>query len=301
MFRSIKNKNSFYVLGVSGGPDSMFLLDKMRKLKYKLIVAHVNYKKRNTSDYDEKIVSDYCNKFKINFLSLNPKNYEKGNFQSLARKIRYDFFFSLANKFSTKNIVIAHNFEDSLETYQLQLKRKSLFKCWGLQFVSFQKEYFIFRPILSFKKNEIFRYLKNNKIHYGIDETNYSLIYERNIVRKKIFSLSDSEKNDMMNEIIKKNKDLDLINNELKNKSINLINKNILHLNNEWFSSSLEIKKRLIYNWVNDCSEGKFLQRKKSILTEIIKQLSSKKNEIIINIGENFRIKKKRNIAFIDI
>src|ERR1700744_851053 len=129
MFRSIKDKKSFYVLGVSGGPDSMFLLDKMRKLKYNLIVAHVNYKKRVSSDRDEKIVSDYCNRFKIKFFSFSPKNYEKGNFQSLARKIRYDFFFSIADIFSTKNIVIAHNFEDSLETYQLQLKRKSLFKC----------------------------------------------------------------------------------------------------------------------------------------------------------------------------
>jgi tRNA(Ile)-lysidine synthetase-like protein len=125
MFRSIKNKDYFYVLGVSGGPDSMFLLDKMRKLKYNLIVAHVNYKKRSDSDFDEKVVHDYCRKFKIKFFSFHPKSYEKGNFQSLARKIRYDFFFSIANKFATKRIVIAHNFEDLLETYQLQLKRNS--------------------------------------------------------------------------------------------------------------------------------------------------------------------------------
>ena len=43
------NKSTTYVIGVSGGPDSMFLLDKMNKLGYKIIVAHVNYKKRSES------------------------------------------------------------------------------------------------------------------------------------------------------------------------------------------------------------------------------------------------------------
>jgi tRNA(Ile)-lysidine synthase TilS/MesJ len=58
-------KNNLYILAVSGGPDSMFLLDKMRSEAYNLVVAHVNYKKRIDSDWDEKIVRDYCQTYSL--------------------------------------------------------------------------------------------------------------------------------------------------------------------------------------------------------------------------------------------
>jgi len=56
----ILNQQHFYVLAVSGGPDSMFLLDNLRQKRYKLIVAHVNYHKRKESDRDEELVKEYC-------------------------------------------------------------------------------------------------------------------------------------------------------------------------------------------------------------------------------------------------
>jgi len=52
----IINKKYFYILAISGGPDSMFLLDKMRSLNYNFAVAHVNYHHREESDQDEEIV-----------------------------------------------------------------------------------------------------------------------------------------------------------------------------------------------------------------------------------------------------
>lgn len=54
--KNILSKNNLYVVAVSGGPDSMFLLDSMRIGGYKFIVAHVNYHKRIDSDYDENLV-----------------------------------------------------------------------------------------------------------------------------------------------------------------------------------------------------------------------------------------------------
>ncbi|CAI2192124.1 4246_t:CDS:2, partial [Funneliformis geosporum] len=59
------SKNKLYVLAVSGGSDSMFLLEKMRGEGCNLVVAHVNYKKRENSDYDEKVVKDYCQKYSL--------------------------------------------------------------------------------------------------------------------------------------------------------------------------------------------------------------------------------------------
>jgi tRNA(Ile)-lysidine synthase len=56
----ILNKKHFYILAVSGGPDSMFLLDKMRNLNYNFAVAHVNYHQREESSYDEELIRSYC-------------------------------------------------------------------------------------------------------------------------------------------------------------------------------------------------------------------------------------------------
>ncbi|WNE41335.1 MAG: tRNA(Ile)-lysidine synthase [Mycoplasmataceae bacterium] len=301
-----KNKNSLYIIGVSGGPDSMFLLDKMRKLGYNVVAAHVNYEKRLDSYVDEKIVFDYCNKFGIQFFLHKPTSYGKGNFQNIAREIRYNFFFDIADKLSNNvdlsvdGIVIAHNFEDLLETYKLQIKRKSFVNYWGLPFKVFKYKYWIFRPILKFTKFEILNYLNKAMIDYAIDESNKTSIYQRNIIRKEIFSLSKSEKINISKEIDEKNKDLNFLIKKFKRISEMLINFNYISLNKIWIESDFEIQQRLIYFWINNFSKEVFVQRKKNIIFEIVKQLNSQKKKIVIEIGKGFKIEKNNNLAFIE-
>jgi tRNA(Ile)-lysidine synthetase-like protein len=128
-------KNRLYIVAVSGGPDSMFLLEKMRLERLNLVVSHVNYKKRESSDYDEKLVRNYCQKY---FLPCEIYQFQGSeyapisNFQDKARQIRYDFLQKLADKYRTKYIAVAHQLDDHLETYLLQKKRKSLVEHWGL-------------------------------------------------------------------------------------------------------------------------------------------------------------------------
>ena len=122
-------KNKLYILAVSGGPDSLFLLEKMRLGGYNLMAAHVNYKKRKNSDYDEKLVKDYCQKYSLSCEIYQVQNSEYNsvsNFQDRARQIRYNFFQKLATKYQTKYIVIAHHRDDHRETYLLQKQKKSL-------------------------------------------------------------------------------------------------------------------------------------------------------------------------------
>jgi tRNA(Ile)-lysidine synthetase-like protein len=126
---SLFDKNNLYILAVSGGSDSMFLLEKMRCEEYNLVVAHINYKKREDSDYDEKLVRDYCQKYSLpcEVYQFQGSEYSSiSNFQDKARKIRYDFFRKLADKYRTKYIVVAHHLDDHLETYLLQKQRCSL-------------------------------------------------------------------------------------------------------------------------------------------------------------------------------
>ena len=122
-------ENRLYILAVSGGPDSMFLLDKMRSEGFNLVVAHVNYKKRENSDYDEKLVRNYCQKHSLLYevYQFQGSEYSSiNNFQDKARRIRYDFCQELAQKYQTKYIAVAHHLDDHLETYLLQKQRNSL-------------------------------------------------------------------------------------------------------------------------------------------------------------------------------
>jgi tRNA(Ile)-lysidine synthase len=125
----ILNKNILYILAVSGGSDSMFLLDKMRSENYNLVVAHVNYQKRVDSGWDEKVVRNYCQKYSLSCEVYQVKGSEYNsisNFQNQARQIRYSFFQKLAQKYQTKYIAVAHHWDDHCETYLLQKQRKSL-------------------------------------------------------------------------------------------------------------------------------------------------------------------------------
>ena len=89
------------VVACSGGPDSMALLDQLNKQGKDIVVAHVNYKHRDTADRDEKIVKEYCKKYDIPVRVLYPVH-EKGNFQAWARDVRYAFFEEVADEFDTK-------------------------------------------------------------------------------------------------------------------------------------------------------------------------------------------------------
>ncbi|CAH1755782.1 23655_t:CDS:2 [Entrophospora sp. SA101] len=128
-------KDKLWIAGISGGPDSMFLLDKLRQENYKIIVAHVNYKRRVDSDFDEELVKQYCQKFSLPLEVYQVPNSEYNyvsNFQDKARRIRYNYFQKIADKYQTKYIVVAHHLDDHLETYLLQAQRKSLLEYWGL-------------------------------------------------------------------------------------------------------------------------------------------------------------------------
>jgi len=126
------NKDKKYLAAVSGGPDSMAMLDQYKDQI--AIVCHVNYNKRNSSIRDKQIVLDYCkkNNLECECLDIDKKIYELNshrNFQTLARELRYSFFENIGKKYQIFNLLVAHNLDDFLETAYMQQTRhsKSLF------------------------------------------------------------------------------------------------------------------------------------------------------------------------------
>lgn len=127
-----------YLVAVSGGSDSIFLLNNILKKidKKNIIVCHVNYNFRVDSNIDQKIVQDFCleHNLKLEILNVNQNYLElKTNFESWARTLRYDFFNEIANKYNIFNLLVAHNLNDLIETYLLQKQRNNQVNYYGLK------------------------------------------------------------------------------------------------------------------------------------------------------------------------
>jgi tRNA(Ile)-lysidine synthase len=186
----LKNKVAYYIIAVSGGPDSMCLLNKYKHRD--ICVCHVNYLKRESSNRDEEIVRNYClkNNIKLEVLRVSEemyRDYKKmygNNFECVARNIRYDFFITNLKKYNAKYILVGHNYNDHLETAYSMMEKKSKALYYGIMQVSGRKDTIILRPIMNMYKADTEKYCKKHNVPYGIDETNFDPKYTRNRIRQ---------------------------------------------------------------------------------------------------------------------
>lgn len=124
--------NDKIVVAVSGGPDSMALLDLVLELKDKknlnIICAHVNHNVRKESDSEANMVLQFCKQHGIVFEYMKIDNYEMGNFHSVARQKRYAFFDLLVKRYKANYLFTAHHLDDLMETILMRLVRGSTLK-----------------------------------------------------------------------------------------------------------------------------------------------------------------------------
>nr|VZR99384.1 tRNA(Ile)-lysidine synthase [Mycoplasma feriruminatoris] len=302
---NLSNINKFekYLIAVSGGPDSVFLLCNVIKIidPNNLVVCHVNYNFRSDSNIDQKIVSDLCKKFNLKLELLNvQKNYDllKENFESWAREKRYDFFNKIAKKYNIYNLLVAHNLNDLIETYLLQLQRNNLVDYYGLRTVSMYKDLVVYRPLLDVKKSEILNYLHTNKISYAIDSTNSDTKYQRNKIRA---TLNENSFTKIKNQINKANDSLK----NIKKIVDNYLNENIIDneliLNKDLFLLDDDCIKRIIYQYFKLVNkENLLLNRSNKTISEIAKRLvSSNKSYWKINLNDHSLIKDYNKLFII--
>lgn len=168
-----------YVVAVSGGVDSVGLLDVLAKQKnLDLIVAHFDHGIRKDSSEDKKFVEDLAKKYALPFESSNG-NLGSHASEELARKARYDFLRSVKAKQNANAIITAHHQDDVIETILINLLRGTRRR--GLS--SLQSTNEIVRPFLSVSKNKIKSYATENNLQWREDATNQDPKYLRNWVR----------------------------------------------------------------------------------------------------------------------
>jgi tRNA(Ile)-lysidine synthase len=171
-----------YVAAVSGGVDSMVLLDMLTKMpEVHVIVAHFDHGIRPDSDEDRKLVEAAAGRYGLPFVSaradLGPDASE-----ATAREARYGFLYQVRRQYDAKAIITAHHQDDLLETAILNVLRGTGRK--GL--ASLQSTEDIVRPLLSTTKEAIRRYAAEHRIAWREDSTNADDRYARNYVRHSI-------------------------------------------------------------------------------------------------------------------
>ena len=184
---SFLNKSKLLVC-VSGGVDSMVLINLLKRLNYDVSIAHCNFNLRNDeSDLDEDFVKSYAFNNSIQFFSKSfVTQLRKHSMQMAARNLRYKWFYNILKTEKLDYIITAHHLDDSLETFILNLSRASGIE--GLTGIK-QLNDVIARPLLVFSKNEILNYAKANSIKWREDSTNKKNNYQRNQIRNEIIPL----------------------------------------------------------------------------------------------------------------
>lgn len=185
-------KNKSFLLAVSGGVDSMVLLDLFVKAKLKCFVAHCNFQLRDKdSDLDEKLVTEYCSKnnipIHIKRFSTKSINTEKPtSTQMLARELRYNWFKELKQLIAYEYLVVAHHATDQIETVLLNLVRGT-----GISGLRGMKETNgdIIRPFLHYSKEDILFYAEKNSVQWREDVSNQKNDYKRNLIRNEVLPL----------------------------------------------------------------------------------------------------------------
>lgn len=193
-----------YVVACSFGPDSMALLSAAIEEKLNVVVAHVNYRKREAAIKEQKNLTKFCQERNIKLFVLDLLNRKPtGNFQEWARKVRYEFFKDVLENECADSVLIAHNEDDVIETYIMQKRRGNIVKNYG---ISKENEVFgvkILRPLLNYSKQYLQDYDDEKHIPYSIDESNLRDDYTRNKIRHSIVQkMSVIERQNTINEII---------------------------------------------------------------------------------------------------
>ncbi len=170
-----------YVVAVSGGVDSVVLLDLLSKQKdLDLTVAHFDHGIRSNSYEDEQFVKNLAEKYKLPFISDRGELGANAS-EEKAREARYRFLRKVAKE-NNATLVLAHHKDDVLETIIINLLRGTGWR--GLS--SLRSTEKTIRPLIKVSKQDILDYAKKHKLNWREDPSNQDTKYLRNYVRLKI-------------------------------------------------------------------------------------------------------------------
>ena len=312
LFREILNINKKYnliesndiiVVGFSGGPDSVFLVEMLKKLKnfinFKIYLVHINHLLRGEdADSDENFSFEYAKKNNLEIfikrIPVKEISKEVGKtLEEVGREERYKFFSEIYKKVEANKIATAHNKDDQIETFLFKLIRGTSLQ--GLEGIKVKNNNII-RPISEIYKKDILEYLNKNKIQYKIDKTNFENEFTRNSIRLDLIPFIEERYNikfkDKIFSLIKE------IRENNQNNSLNLSDytdsENRIILEKTKFLSNFD-KKNLLSLFLNK-KNIEVNRNKIDEVSSLIKSNGTKK----IDLDKSYRIVKDYTYLYIE-
>lgn len=192
-----------YLLAISGGADSTFLLHALaqkQQIKYQFSIAHLNHQTRGTDSKEDQIfVQELAKQYQLPFHTQQRDipaltRTRQQSFELVAREERYGFFAEICAHHQLQGVVTAHHAGDQAESLMLHLLRGTGLE--GLQGMAqrIQTDQFgqlltIYRPMLNLNKNELLRWLKESHFPFREDTSNQEIKQTRNQIRKELLPL----------------------------------------------------------------------------------------------------------------
>lgn len=185
-------EHSKIIVGLSGGPDSVFLLhlfaEYHRQGKIELRAVHLDHQWRPDSSKDVEFCRQLCDSLSIEFISataadLPIKIKSNGSQEEIGRRMRRYFLQKVREDYSADFIALGHHAQDQQETFFIRLIRGTTLS--GLTAMK-PKDGVYIRPLLETNKSDIVAYLNDHTIAYLIDPTNEAESFLRNRIRKKV-------------------------------------------------------------------------------------------------------------------
>ena len=180
------------IVAVSGGADSVALLDLLCCLGYSCVIAHCNFHLRgDESDRDERFVTSLAHRYAIPFRKIDFQTKEYAAIKSVsiemaARELRYEWFRQLCIRENADYIAVAHHADDVVETFLMNLSRGT-----GIRGLTGIKELTgrVWRPLLDYSKQDIMEYITSKGLPHVEDSTNSDSLYTRNKFRNEIIPM----------------------------------------------------------------------------------------------------------------
>ena len=307
------------VIGVSGGPDSMCLLnslnnirkDKDNNLSFDICVAHINHMIREEADLETEYVEDYCNKNNIpiyikraNVIKIAEEN--RIGLEEAGRNVRYKFFEEVLKTTGSNKIAIAHNLNDRAETVLMNLMRGS--GPLGLKGIEPKRNNLYIRPLIQINRKDIEEYCEKEKLNPKFDKSNKDNTYTRNKIRNLLIPYLQKEFNPNIIESITKLSEIMTDEQNYLEKIVNNIYTNLLIEEKEdeiildlkkFNKQDVVIKRKLILYTIN-----KLLKTTKNIekihIEDIIKLCNNNIGNKYLTPNKNIKVFLKRGkISFI--
>jgi tRNA(Ile)-lysidine synthase len=184
------------LVGVSGGPDSLCLLDVLVRAQKQVIVAHFNHQLRPEAEQEAEHVCKLAVKYGLLFVSESQDvqvfaSENKFSVEEAARKLRYRFLFAQARNKGAQVIAVAHHADDQVETVLMHfLRGAGLSGLKGMAPVThlpeFDPDIRLIRPLLRTWRRDIDEYCRENHLETVQDLSNLDLTYFRNRLRHSL-------------------------------------------------------------------------------------------------------------------